>query len=91
MTAPTPARAIRRACLGQGTLQCSVWDNPGGRPKCRHCGSTLFEFVGTWGAFDHRGDDRYQLADAHRTFVHLAVAEKWAARREGLVIRWIGQ
>lgn len=67
------------------------------RKKCAYCGGAVLTYAGTYGVFVWRGDGRYPLAEAVRTFERERAAETWAQRNSrkypdaagGLVVRWI--
>ncbi len=103
MPAPTTRKLARRH-------YCEHQDNPAaglstfhtrgnGKPRtkrCTYCGGRLVEVTGLWGVFEWRGDGRYRLADAIRTFTIESRADAWtrsqagmATYPAGLVVRWM--
>lgn len=78
--------ATRYSCLYQGTVRCG--GDQSKRAKCKYCHSTMFVQRGLWGVYTWRGDGRYLQADAHRTFVRLSAADRFASAND-YVTRWI--
>lgn len=63
-----------------------------GKPRstsCTYCRGALVVETGLHAVFVHRGDGRYQLADAVKTFVSPAAAERFEAADPSYVVRWI--
>ena len=91
MTKTAAPQAHRHQCLSNASEHhCSKGEGKG-PAKCRYCGGRILIRTGTWGVFVWRGDGRYPLAAAVRTFGRLSAAENYVRRsgNESLVERFV--
>lgn len=90
ITVKPTAWATRHRCVYDVSVQCTNGNGKPTRKKCRYCGGSLCIEQGLWGVFSWRGDGRYPVENAHRTFVRESVADTWAtATSPDYVVRWI--
>ncbi|WBQ03826.1 hypothetical protein [Kribbella sp. CA-293567] len=81
--------ANRHRCIHGVTPRCTRGNGKPKRQKCAECGGALLVESGVFGVFDHRGDGRYRLADAHATYAMEAAATREAAKDMRRVVRFI--
>lgn len=88
-TAKTQKLAKRHYCQHFGTSgRHDVGPGKGPR-KCRTCGGAIRIMEGVYGVFVWRGDGRYPLADAVKTFTVEAAAERHTTKDERYVVRFV--
>lgn len=65
-------------CTSARYLTRSQSGTRNGATVCKYCGSTLTPVVVSFAVVDWRGDSRYRLEDAVRTFTREDAAERFA-------------